>query len=245
MPHKKIWALLFFLMLLSLGFGSQICTVQGVVTAIQDIVPERKRHKWWYKTEKLAAIVCFSCLLIGIPFTLKSGIWTFTVFDTYAASGTTLLWMVFFESIAIGWLYGADKFFENIEEMIGFKPASFFKYCWKYLTPLCVLTIFINSTFISHQGLSQQQQDPYGYQYTWLDDGLGWSLAMASMLCVPGGWITYWLEENYMSGGGGRGVDHGPSPRVREVDGRADISTKSLMRSSDDETTTTLDDGKV
>merc|ERR1712080_90732 len=102
------------------------------------------------------------------------------------------------------------------------------KYCWKYLPPLTVLTIFINSTFINYEGLSVQE-DPYKRGYTLLDDGLGWSLALSSMLCIPGGWICDWLKD-YRS----NRISNNKSSNVGG--GGGDVSTKSLVaRSSDNE----------
>ncbi|KAG7252394.1 hypothetical protein CRUP_023144 [Coryphaenoides rupestris] len=42
----------------------------------------------------------------------------------------------------IGWVYGADRFMDNIEDMIGYKPFPVFKYCWLFVTPaLCGATM--------------------------------------------------------------------------------------------------------
>ena len=86
MPQSKYWATAFFFMLITLGFGSHIVTVQGQITALYDILPQKIR----YRKEFLSLVVCVVCFLVGIPFTFKSGIWTFLIFDTFAASGTTL-----------------------------------------------------------------------------------------------------------------------------------------------------------
>ena len=39
MPVSPVWAVLFFLMLLLLGFGTQISTTETVVTILQDQFP--------------------------------------------------------------------------------------------------------------------------------------------------------------------------------------------------------------
>lgn len=52
-----------------------------------------------------------------------------------------LLWFCFFESIAIAYFYGINKFYEDIREMVGYKLYGWFKYCWLYFTPLCTMVI--------------------------------------------------------------------------------------------------------
>ena len=52
-----IWSVLFFLMLLALGVGSEFGTLLGVLTCIEDVVEWRlKRHltKWYTKKWFLA-----------------------------------------------------------------------------------------------------------------------------------------------------------------------------------------------
>lgn len=40
---------------------------------------------------------------------------------------------------------GADRFYDNIEDMIGYRPLPLLKYCWMFVTPLiCVVSL---STF--------------------------------------------------------------------------------------------------
>lgn len=39
-------------------------------------------------------------------------------------------------------LAGADRLYNNIEDMIGYRPLLLIKYCWKYLTPLFCMVSF-------------------------------------------------------------------------------------------------------
>ena len=39
------------------------------------------------------------------------------IFDRFGASGFALLWLSFWESIAIGWGYGGDKYLRDIGRM--------------------------------------------------------------------------------------------------------------------------------
>ena len=34
---------------------------------------------------------------------------------------------------------GADRFYDNIEDMIGYRPSPVIKYCWLYFTPATCL----------------------------------------------------------------------------------------------------------
>ena len=68
--------------------------------------------------------------------------YVFKIFDYYSASGWCLLIVLFFECIGVSWFYGADSFYEDINNMIGYYPNQFWKWCWKILTPfLCKVSI--------------------------------------------------------------------------------------------------------
>lgn len=42
-------------------------------------------------------------------------------------------------------IVGADRFYDNIKDMIGYYPSIVIKYCWLFLTPaIC----FVGFTFI-------------------------------------------------------------------------------------------------
>lgn len=46
------------------------------------------------------------------------------------------IWMIIAKRLIILFVPGADRFSDNIEDMIGYKPLSLIKYCWMYGTPL-------------------------------------------------------------------------------------------------------------
>ena len=68
----------------------------------------------------------------------------FHMMNILAASDAVLLWIVFFECIAIGWVFGVDPFFDGIEDMLGFRPGRWLKVCWTVITPL-ICTVMVRS----------------------------------------------------------------------------------------------------
>ena len=63
----------------------------------------------------------------------------FQLMDFYAASGMSLLWCVFFQTIAICWVFGAKRFYACIEEMIGYRVSYYWYVCWVALAPAFML----------------------------------------------------------------------------------------------------------
>lgn len=66
----------------------------------------------------------------------------FKLMDNYSASGMSLLWVCFFQTIAISWFFGVDKLSDCIETMMGMRPGKFWTICWKYIAPLVMAVSF-------------------------------------------------------------------------------------------------------
>ncbi|KAM8930310.1 sodium- and chloride-dependent taurine transporter [Pelodytes ibericus] len=178
MPLPSFWAILFFIMLLLLGLDSQFVEVEGQITSLVDLYPSFLRKG--YRREIFIAIVCILSYLLGLTMVTEGGMYVFQLFDYYAASGVCLLWVAFFECIAVAWVYGADKFYEDIEDMIGYKPGPWMKWSWSVVTPMLCVGCFIFS-------LAKYTPLTYNKYYTYPDwaIGLGWTLALSSMICIP------------------------------------------------------------
>ena len=61
------------------------------------------------------------------------------IFDRFGASGFAILWLSFWESIAIGWGYGGDRYLRDIGRMCQTRVHPFFKYCFKFFTPVITM----------------------------------------------------------------------------------------------------------
>ena len=74
----------------------------------------------------------------------QGGIYIFQLVDYYG-SAISLMYIAFFECIAIVWLYGVKRLSTNIYDMTGSYPNPFFRYCWLILSPLLIFAIWDDS----------------------------------------------------------------------------------------------------
>nr|XP_025958494.1 sodium- and chloride-dependent creatine transporter 1 [Dromaius novaehollandiae] len=178
MPLSPLWATLFFFMLLVLGLDSQFVGVEGFITGILDLFPQPGAGS--LRRELTAALCCLVCCLIDLSMVTQGGMYVFQLFDNYSASGITLLWQAFWECVVIAWVYGADRFMDDVARMIGYRPLPFMKWCWAVVTPLVCVGIFLFHV-VNYKPLTYNKT----YVYPWWGDAIGWVLALSSMLCIP------------------------------------------------------------
>ncbi|OCT57814.1 hypothetical protein XELAEV_18002994mg [Xenopus laevis] len=178
MPVSPLWACLFFLMLIFLGLDSQFVCVESLVTAIVDMYPQVFRKK--YRRELFILAVAVICYLLGLILLTEGGMYVFQLFDYYAASGTCLLFVAIFEVVCVGYVYGANRFYDNIEDMIGYRPWPLVKYCWLFATPAVCMGTFLFS-LIKYSPLKYNNR----YVYPSWGYAIGWLMALSSMICIP------------------------------------------------------------
>ncbi|XP_032361228.1 sodium- and chloride-dependent betaine transporter [Etheostoma spectabile] len=177
LPAPSFWAVLFFLMVLFLGLDTQFVCVESLATAITDMFPRQLRRAGG--REVLALVIAASCFLLGLPLISEGGIVLFRLIDTYGPSGTTILMIACFETIIIAWVYGADRFYDNIKDMIGYLPFPGLKYCWLFITPLiCGVTLLYDLT-------QSQSLTVYGYKPGIWGDTFGALLIITPLICIP------------------------------------------------------------
>ncbi|XP_055749229.1 inactive sodium-dependent neutral amino acid transporter B(0)AT3 isoform X2 [Salvelinus fontinalis] len=138
MPGSQVWAVLFFIMLFSLGLSSMFGNLEGVLTPLHDLklVPK------WMPNELFTALICLVSFLVALIFTMGSGNYWLEVFNSYVGS-VPLLIIAFFEIIAVAYIYGIGRFSDDLEFMTGHRPNIFWKGCWLVISPLMLLVVLV------------------------------------------------------------------------------------------------------
>ncbi|NP_001037362.2 sodium-dependent dopamine transporter [Bombyx mori] len=173
MPGSTFWALIFFMMLLTLGLDSSFGGSEAIITALSDEFPPIGRHR-----ELFVACLFTLYFFVGLASCTKGGFYFFQLLDRYAA-GYSILIAVFFEAIAVSWIYGTERFCEDIRDMIGFRPGLYWRVCWRFAAPSFLL-------FITAYGLLDYEPLQYeNYIYPGWANALGWAIAGSSVMCIP------------------------------------------------------------
>ncbi|XP_078339174.1 sodium- and chloride-dependent glycine transporter 1-like isoform X3 [Crassostrea virginica] len=182
MPAPTVWAILFFFMMLIIGFSSQFSIMETVISSIIDEFPEVLRKNWNNSTLFRLAI-CITFYLLALPMTTNGGIYLLEVLDS-SVSGFPLLFVGLFECIALCYVYGYNRLASDIEMMLGKKPWFYWRACWCFITPSILFAVVI---FKSYQYTPLTFGD---YNYPDWGIALWWVVCMIPILAIPG-WATY------------------------------------------------------
>ncbi|XP_015256482.1 PREDICTED: sodium- and chloride-dependent GABA transporter 2-like [Cyprinodon variegatus] len=183
MPFPQLWAVFFFIMIILLGLDSEFVGLEALTTAISDLYPSF--FLIGHRRKLLLLGLCAVSFFIGLIMVTEGGLYIFQVFDYYACSGMTLLLFAILQSVGIGWVYGAERFYDNIEDMIGYRPFPLIMYCLKYVTPVICMGTFIFS-LVKYTPLKFNNT----IEYPWWGYALGWWFTLSSTLIVPI-WMLY------------------------------------------------------
>jgi len=174
MPGAAIWSILFFFMLLNLGFGSQIAQVETCITAITDKIPKLQKYR-----ALMTILAGFVMFLAGIIMTTRSGIHWLNLFDTYSCS-YSLFVVCLLEIVALIYIFGGKRVLTQIEVMTGNKPWKWWLFTWYVSAPLSIVLIFLLNIFF-YKPLTYPDGEPIE---GWAQ-AIGWITAMCSLIFIP------------------------------------------------------------
>ncbi|KAL4617863.1 sodium-dependent neutral amino acid transporter B(0)AT2-like [Arapaima gigas] len=205
-PASPFWSALFFLMLLNLGLSTMFGTMQGILTPLMDNFKGLMRRK-----TLLTVCSCALGFIIGLTFTQRSGNYFVMMFDDYSAT-LPLIIVVIFETFSVAWIYGADRFLEDIANMLQWRPPALYKILWKYICLLAMVGLLGASLLQmviqrpTYKAWNHEEATEVSLEYP------SWALAVLALLIVfaslpiPLGFIHTLLQER-LGAGPERGVD--------------------------------------
>ena len=81
------------------------------------------------------------------------------ILDNFSSASWAILFGVSCECIAIAWLYGNEKYYQEICKMLKYKLAfPWFKYCWKFIIPPVTAVSMLLNMLIYSQKLDLAEQ---------------------------------------------------------------------------------------
>ncbi|XP_043345055.1 sodium-dependent dopamine transporter isoform X1 [Cervus elaphus] len=173
LPLSSVWAVVFFVMLLTLGIDSAMGGMESVITGLADEFQLLHRHR-----ELFTLLVVLATFLLSLFCVTNGGIYVFTLLDHFAA-GTSILFGVLMEVIGVAWFYGVWQFSDDIKQMTGQRPSLYWRLCWKFVSPCFLLFVVVVS-------IATFRPPHYGaYVFPEWANALGWAIAASSMSVVP------------------------------------------------------------
>lgn len=176
MPLAPFWSVLFFLMILLIGVGTLFVAVESIATVITDEFPFLRAQ---LRKKILVGSLCVLIFILGIPMITNGGMYLFQLWDYYAC-GLMIMLVGFIECISISYIYGGNRYFKNMELMLGYKISPYMRICWLYTAPAYLFVIFV-LCMVNHEELVYNRT----YVYPRWAIMVGWLLAMVSILMIP------------------------------------------------------------
>ncbi|XP_051791361.1 sodium- and chloride-dependent neutral and basic amino acid transporter B(0+)-like [Erpetoichthys calabaricus] len=177
LPVSPLWSVLFFFMLLTLGLGTQFTIIQTITSVLQDEFP-----KYLCSRRVLITVVaCVVLYLLGLPCVTGAGIYWVNLIDHFCSGWVPLIAAVL-ELVGIIYIYGGNRFIEDIEMMIGKKNCYFWLWwraCWFFISP-CLLTIILVWSMVK---FSTPSYGPILYP-VW-GTVLGWFMIAFCIIWIP------------------------------------------------------------
>ena len=158
-PFAPVFAVLFFIMLITLAIDSAFSLVEAAATVIHDKYPQIRK-------EDISFYVCAIGFMAGIIFTTFAGLHYLDITDHFITN-YGLVAAGLLETIAIGWFYGADKLRKYINEVSDIKIGRWWNVLIKFVIPILLIILLVSS-------LLRDIKNPYEGYPQWAIFCFGW-----------------------------------------------------------------------
>jgi len=173
LPGAAIWAIFFCSMIFSVGMGTLATLTETVVAFIIDALPNLRTKK-----KEMAFRCCFvlALFLLDLPMICSSGgMQLIDLVDAYC-TGINSFIVGITMCFVLGYLYGMNKFVQDVSMMIGKRPNIYWVVTWRYLSPLFL--VFMSVIWIVNK---VQAHNPMPFWAT----NIGWTISISTMVVIP------------------------------------------------------------
>ena len=137
------FAIMFFLMLFSLGLSTMVVTVENIITSFFDLFPKKRE-----KRSLVLLVLVIILFTLGLPMVTKNGFYLFTLVDNYAAVYSVIL-IAIVELVSVSYIYKIKRLNSDFLMMTGKMLPKFFALSWKYVCPV-LLTVMLGMLCFDH-----------------------------------------------------------------------------------------------
>ncbi|XP_070207457.1 sodium-dependent proline transporter-like isoform X2 [Littorina saxatilis] len=157
LPWSNFWSVLFFFMLYTLGLDSQFALLETASTyLIDDFV--------WCRRRKVPLRIGMALILylLGLSLICPGGQYLVGIMDTFAGT-YPLNTICLLETVSVMWVYGAKRFLNDLEFMLGKKPRflPYWYFVWIFWSPIC-LSVLCALQFYQVETSKYGDGTPYG-----------------------------------------------------------------------------------
>uniref|UniRef100_A0A669AZU2 Transporter n=1 Tax=Oreochromis niloticus TaxID=8128 RepID=A0A669AZU2_ORENI len=130
MMGSTFFAIIFFVMMITLGLDSTFGGLEAIITAVLDEYPDQ----FYHRRELFVLCLVVVCFLGSLSTLTNGGAYVVKLLEEFGV-GCSIIAVGFLEAIAVSWFYGIHRFSNDVQAMLGKAPGLFWKVCWVAISP--------------------------------------------------------------------------------------------------------------
>uniref|UniRef100_A0A8C2HLA4 Transporter n=2 Tax=Cyprinus carpio TaxID=7962 RepID=A0A8C2HLA4_CYPCA len=174
MVGSTFFAIIFFVMMITLGLDSTFGGLEAIITAVMDEYPDTLSHR----RELFVLGLVVVCFLGSLSTLTNGGAYVVKLLEEFGV-GSPIIAIVFLEATAVSWFYGINRFSNDIKSMLGYTPGLFWKVCWVAISPAFLAYIIISSL------LNPQPLTLFDYEFPDWSITVGYIIGASSFMWIP------------------------------------------------------------
>uniref|UniRef100_A0A6Q2XVG8 Transporter n=1 Tax=Esox lucius TaxID=8010 RepID=A0A6Q2XVG8_ESOLU len=174
MTGSTFFAIIFFVMMITLGLDSTFGGLEAIITAVMDEYPGYLAHR----RELFVLGLVVVCFLGSLSTLTNGGAYVVKLLEEFGV-GSSIIAVGFLEAIAVSWFYGITRFSNDIKSMLGYAPGLFWKVCWVAISPAFLAYIIVSSL------LKPPPLQLFDYKYPDWSITVGYVIGASSFMWIP------------------------------------------------------------